>query len=340
MADLFESGVTFGAKSWHGKENNLQAGDDRRYSVQETIEAAGMNWGVTKLPLAIAAPRPAVLDRWGKVLKPADLHSPDLAGEIAAGAYGVFRTDRWECLATVGEDYTCLQNRQIFEQFQPYLDCRELSFESAGSLDGGKRVYVQARLNIDDGDIGGGDKVSPMLLIASSHDGSLATRVGFTPIRVVCANTLAAAVSRGGLLRVKHTAGQNDAMAAVMETVDIARQQFVANCEQYRKLIRVGISKADLSRYVKQVLGLPEGKERKDFSTRVLNQFDHICRLALHGRGQSASELTLWSAYNGVTEWTSHFRQKSSDDRKKSVWFGASAATNSKALELALTIAG
>lgn len=322
MAALFETGVTYGAKSWHGQENNLQADDARRFSVEGTIEAAGMDWRVAKMPLAIAA------------------GNGDVSGLPAEGAFGVFRTDRWECLATCGPDYTCLQNREIFQQFQPFLDCRELSFESAGSLDGGKRVYVQARLAVEDADIGGGDKVSPMLLIASSHDGSLATRVGFTPIRVVCNNTLSAAVSRGGLLRIKHTRGQHDAIAAVMETVDVARQQFVANCEQYRRLIRVGISKADLSRYVKQVLGMPEGKERRDFSKRVLNQFDRICHLALHGRGQSASELTLWSAYNGVTEWTSHFRQKSREDRQKSVWFGASASTNSKALELALTIAG
>jgi phage/plasmid-like protein (TIGR03299 family) len=340
MADLFESGVTYGEKSWHGKENNLAADDLRRYSVDGTMAAAGMEWTVAKLPLAIAKPRPAIVGPRGEIIRPADSHSPELAGEVAAGAYGVFRTDRWECLATVGEDYQELQNRQIFQQFQPFLDCKELSFESAGSLAGGKKVYVQARLNVEAADIGGGDRVDPMLLIASSHDGSLATRVGFTPVRVVCANTLAAAVAGGGLLKIKHTRGQGVAMEAVMDTVDLARRQFVANCDQYRKLIRCGISRDDLARYVKQVLGMDESKRREEFSTRTLNQYDRICQLALRGKGQSPGELTLWSAYNGVTEWTSHYRQTDREARKASVWFGASATTNSKALDLALSIAG
>jgi len=340
MAANFESGVTFGQVSWHGRENNLRPDDARRYSVAGCMEAADMEWRVGKYPLAIARPRAAVVNKRGDVLRPADTFSADLAGTEAVECYGIFRTDRWECLGMVGADYQELQNVEIFQRFQPYLDCKELSFESAGSLDGGRKVYVQARLNVDAADIGGGDRVDPMLLIASSHDGSMSTRVGFTPVRVVCANTLAAAIAGGGLLKVKHTKSQDDALTAVMETVDLARRQFVANCDQYRKLIRVGISRDDLAKYVKQVLGMDASKARTDFSTRILNQYDQICRLALNGKGNSPSELTLWSAYNGVTEWTSHYRQKSREDRKASVWFGASAKTNREALELALTIAG
>lgn len=318
MSHLFESGVTYGEKSWHKLENNLSADDGRRYSVDGTLAASGMDWQVAKFPLAIAGGH------------------GELSGTDATGCYGVFRTDRWECLAAVGEDYRCLQNVDIFKQFQPFLDCRALSFETAGAIDGGKRVFVQARLAQDDTDIGGGDKIKPMLLIASSHDGSLATRVGFTPIRVVCNNTLTAAVSRGGLLRVKHTRSQHDALDAIMETVDLARQQFAATCEQYARLQRCGISERDLQAYVKRVLGI---KDDDKPSTRTRNQFDKIIRCALYGKGNSRSELTAWSAFNGVTEWTSHYRQSSADARRKSVWFGASATTNAKALDLALELA-
>ncbi len=330
MAALFESGVTFGEKSWHGLENNLLSTDERRYSVAGTMAAAGMDWTVTKLPLVVAPGH------------------GDLSGTAADGVFGVFRTDRWECLAAAGADYQCLQNADIFAQFQPFLDCRELSFESAGSLDGGKRVYVQARLaceNINVGNGDGRDEVSPYLLIASSHDGSLATRVGFTPIRVVCNNTLSAACNSGRsqLLKVKHTRGQRDAISAIMETVDLARRQFVANCEQYRKLANMPIDRDTLASYVKQVLGIdPLERDRSKFSSRLMNQYDRVINLAVYGKGNPGrlADVTLWNAYNGVTEWTSHYRQKSADDRNKSVWFGASAATNSKALELALTLAG
>ncbi len=54
MADLFESGVTYGEKSWHEKENNLAADDPRRFSARESLEASSMMWGVTTLPLALS----------------------------------------------------------------------------------------------------------------------------------------------------------------------------------------------------------------------------------------------------------------------------------------------
>ena len=318
MAHLFESGVTYGEQSWHRREVNLTAADARRWSVEQTMAVAGMEWTVAKHPLAIAP------------------GNGDLSGTAADGVFGVFRTDNWQCLAACGADYRCLQNVEIFQQFQPFLDCRALSFESAGALDGGKRVYVQARLAADDHDIGGGDTIRPMLLIASSHDGSLATRVGWTLTRVVCNNTLAAAIGGGGLLRVKHTTGQREALAAIMETVDCARQQFTANCEQFARLQRCKISQRDLAAYVKAALQIDDAKKP---SPRIASQFDKVMRLALYGRGQSASELTAWSAYNGLTEWTSHYRQTSADARRKSLWFGTSAETNRRGLALALQLA-
>jgi hypothetical protein len=130
-------------------------------------------------------------------------------------------------------------------------------------------------------------------------------------------------------------------MTEVMKTVDIARQQFIANCEQYRRLAQLPIDGKTLSQYVKQVLGMDLELPRDKFSTRIMNQYDRIVNLAVYGKGQpqSVKDLTAWNAYNGVTEWTSHFRQAEAADRQKSVWFGASATTNQQALELALALA-
>lgn len=317
MAANYEAGVTYGERAWHGEDENRSADDSRRFSVEETIKA-GLDWSVAKKPLAIASTE------------------GDIAGTMAEGVFGVFRTDRWQCLGAVGSDYECLQNRDIFEQFQPFLDAGQLSFESCGSLDEGRRVFVQARLCQEDTDIGGGDTIAPMLLIASSHDGSLATRVGFTPVRVVCQNTLSAAVSRGGLLKIRHTKSQTAALDAVMKTCDVARQEFAATCEQYKQLQRLPIDRKTLEAYVRRVLEVKDGEK---MSSRKARSFDRIIRNALYGRGQSASELTAWSAYNGVTEWTTHSRQSDAKARQKSVWFGASAETNRKALGLALAIA-
>lgn len=323
MAANYDAGVTYGERAWHRQDENRAADDSRRFSVDETIKA-GLDWTVTKKQLAIAP------------------GSGDESGTIATDAYGIFRTDTtpWTHLGTVGPAYRVLQNREIFGYFQRFLDTGAIAFESCGSLDGGRRVFVQAKLCRDDFDIGGGDLIRPYLLIASGHDGLFSTRVGFTPQRVVCQNTLSMAISRGGLLKVRHTSGQKDALDTIMETVDLANQQFVANCEQYQKLQRCPITKDTLVKYVKHVLGIGEDQTRKDVP-RKAKQLDRIVSLALHGRGQSPGELTLWSAYNGVTEWVSHFRQPSAtpDKRLKSIYFGASRDTNETALAHALTLA-
>jgi hypothetical protein len=82
-----------------------------------------------------------------------------------------------------------LQNKDAFAWFQPFLDAREAALHTAGSLRQGSRIWVLAKLNRDPLVIAEGDEVEKFLLLSHGHDGSLAVRCGFTPVRVVCANT-------------------------------------------------------------------------------------------------------------------------------------------------------
>ena len=88
---------------------------------------------------------------------------------------------------------TILQNRDAFKWFQPFLDAKEAALHTAGSLREGSRIWVLAKLNRDPLVIAPGDEVEKFVLLSHGHDGSLAVRVGFTPIRVVVPNTLALA---------------------------------------------------------------------------------------------------------------------------------------------------
>jgi phage/plasmid-like protein (TIGR03299 family) len=91
-----------------------------------------------------------------------------------------------------------LQNDQAFQFFDPFVSSGLVTLETAGSLREGKRVWILARI-AENSDVGivGDDIVRKYLLLSNSHDGTTAVRVGFTPIRVVCANTLAMAVRNG-----------------------------------------------------------------------------------------------------------------------------------------------
>ena len=172
------------------------------------------------------------------------------------------------------------------------------------------------------------------------HDGSLAVRAGFTPIRVVCQNTLSMAHGSDAskLIRVKHTKDVLENLANIREVMDLANQQFEATAEQYRLLARKSINQADLRRYVKKVFKVEDDQEG---STRLKNIMEEIIGLAEIGRGNDLPSIrgTYWSAYNGVSEWLTYNRGRSEDNRLNSLWFGDSANTNRHALEVALDMA-
>ena len=93
-------------------------------------------------------------------------------------------------LGIVGPRFAVLQNKDAFGWFQPFLDAKEAALHTAGSLRGGSRIWVLAKLNRDPLVIAAGDEVEKFILLSHGHDGRLAVRGGFTPIRVVCQNTL------------------------------------------------------------------------------------------------------------------------------------------------------
>ena len=195
----------------------------------------------------------------------------------------VRRTSDSKVLGVVGPRYAPLQNQDAFDWFQPFLDAKEAALHTAGSLRGGSRIWVLAKLNRDPLVIAQGDEVEKFILLSHGHDGSLAVRAGFTPIRVVCQNTLSMAHGSDAskLIRVKHTKDVLENLANIREVMDLANAEFEATAEQYRLLARKSINQADLRKYVKRVLKV----EDEEGSTRSKNIMEEIVGLAEAGRG-------------------------------------------------------
>jgi phage/plasmid-like protein (TIGR03299 family) len=304
-----------GATPWHGLGTALEQAD--LYDWQRTCQKAGLDWDAELVPLVTA-------DTQAKVQNKA-----------------VRRTSDGRILGVVGPRYTVLQNKDAFQWFTPFLEAKEAALHTAGSLRQGSRVWVLAKLNRSPLVIAPGDEIEKYLLLSHSHDGSLAVRVGFTPVRVVCSNTLAMAHGSDAskLIRVKHTKDIHENLANIREVMDLANQQFEATAEQYKLLARKAINQADLRKYVKRVLKVEEGQEP---STRMKNVLEEITALAESGRGNTVPAVsgTFWTAYNGVAEWLSYQRGRTQANRLNSLWFGDSAAMNRQALETALEMAG
>lgn len=300
---------------WHGLGVNLNAPP----TIEEGIVAAGLDWTVGLKSLAT------------------------LDGE-AVDHKATYRLSDGKIFGVVGPGYRPLQNVEAFQWFQPMLDSGEVSLHTAGSLQGGKKVWVLAKVNRPALEIAEGDNVERFVLLSNSHDGTRAVRVGFTPIRVVCANTLRLAHDATGeankLVKVLHTKNALHALNGLREIMDVANAKFEATAEQYRKLAQFKVSRADMRKYVKIVLEVND-KEECDLPPQTMTKIREILCLAEKGKGNDNPAIrgTLWAAYNGITEYTGYEYGRSQDARLDSMWFGVNATLSQRALEVAITMA-
>jgi phage/plasmid-like protein (TIGR03299 family) len=303
----------FGDTPWHDLGTPLTTDD--LYDWKSVCVKSGLDWEAELVPLLTA-------DTQAKVEQQAVRRKTD--GRI---------------LGVVGKNYHVLQNREAFQWFQPFLDAKEAALHTAGSLQEGSRVWVLAKLNRSPLVIAPGDEVEKFILLSHGHDGSLAVRVGFTPIRVVCANTLALShrADASKLIRVRHSASIHESLANIRQVMSLANAEFESTAEQYRLLARKSINQADLRCYIKRVLKVEGDK----ISTRTMNMMQQITALCEFGRGNDLASVrgTLWTAYNGISEFLAYNRGHNQQNRLNSLWYGDSANMNKHALETALSMA-
>src|SRR3954454_18817402 len=176
--------------------------DERPRTLSAALEAARLTWTVVKEPLCRADGRPVV------------------------GHHATVCTDTDQVLGVVSDDYVVVQNRECFA-FLANLLGSELVFETAGSLWGGKQVFITAEL--PDHITVGGDEIRPYVVLSAWHTGTGAIRAMTTPVRAVCANTVRAALDRAtAVYRVRHvgdpTAQLHEARAVLGMTVDYYRR--------------------------------------------------------------------------------------------------------------------
>jgi phage/plasmid-like protein (TIGR03299 family) len=391
MAALFESGLfvqdgDFKAP-WHGLGKIVP--EDTRFNWYEAVVAAGMNWDVYKKPAGLMVgdrfhvpmtmvgtgdkkrevprrawtcrrmlvDRPVLDDKGEPMFRPVlDDKGEAVLEDGKPMVEPVLQSvEEEQYLGDVGGDYEIVQNEAMFQWFQPYLDSGEAFIHTAGSLNNGQWVWYLAKLNRESLQITDNDWVEKFLLLSSSHDGSKAVQIGFTPIRVVCANTLAAAHSckESKLLKVRHTKKVHMGMEEIRSAVNLMDQTFEATAAQYKRLASLKVSPADMVKYITLVLTNGKGLDEeasKSKLTGVTNKTVDILKLF---RGARNDGQTWWGAYNAITEYlTWHVGpegdkegQKTSalerrNNRLRSLWFdGPNADKSQLALDIAIEMA-
>jgi phage/plasmid-like protein (TIGR03299 family) len=323
MPAEFESGMFVKEPAWHGLGKVLENAPE---NAEQAIEAAGLDWGVGKYPL------------W--------LEDVDESGERVYNkfplSYAIVRESDKSILGSVGPQYTPVQNKEMFSWFDPFVESGECEYNTAGSLFDGAKVWVLAKINRQNMEVIPGDEITKFLLLSNSHDGKNAVRVGFTPIRVVCANTLAMAHNdkNSKLIRVRHSSKVMTNLNNIRETIDAVNEQFEATAEQFRVLANSHINQADLTKYVRVLMDVDVNIAESEISTRKKGLIDQVMKLiAKESDSNNRIKDTWWAAYNGWNTYTQHVYGRTAENRVDNLWFGGGVAENQKALSYALELA-
>jgi len=309
MAHMVETMANAGEVPWHGLGVRVPAD----LHPTQMLEKAGLDWTVRKVP-AYA----------------------EVAGErVAVGRSALVRDSDDSILDVVSDDWNVLQNHEAFEFFHDFVANGDMEMHTAGSLRDGQLVWALAKVN-DGFELFKGDQVDSYLLFSNPHRYGWSIDVRFTPIRVVCNNTLTLSLNTASknFVKVSHRRQFDGDM--VKETLGVAKEKLIMYREMAEFLGGRRYTGPKLVEYFKTVFPVTGGPEKKkEMSISASKALDVV-----HTQpGANFAEGSWWSAFNAVTYMIDHKLGRSQDNRLTSAWFGQGKKIKADALELAVKMA-
>jgi phage/plasmid-like protein (TIGR03299 family) len=315
MAHLVETMAYAGQVPWHGLGERVPAD----LSPRQMMRKAGVDWEVHKVPTYAA------------------MEGEDL---ISTGSSALIRSSDKKVLAPmVGEGWEPVQNSEAFDFFTEYCSAGDMEMHTAGSLNDGKMVWALAKVN-ESFDVLGEDRVDSYLLFSNPHQYGKSLNVRFTPIRVVCNNTLTMSLSATSKNEVALNHRRAFDPSMVKEQLGIAHEKFEVYKDASRFLASKRISKTDLVTYMNNVFEFGKTKGREVTKYEDLPRTAKAAFDVLESQpGANFAEGSYWQAFNAVTYLTDHELGRNADTRLQSAWFGVNQQRKVRAMNLALEMA-
>jgi len=223
--------------------------------------------------------------------------------QVKSNSFSTVRMDTGVVLGgALGNRYVVVQNKDAFDFFDQIVGSKEAIFETAGALGNGSTIFITAKLPkfIT---VAGTDTVENYVVLTMSHDGTGSIQAFFTPIRIVCNNTLNAALkNHTNRISVKHTLNAAEKLANRAKVWNMVNENLVAVGDAFNALAKVRITDEN----VKELLGLIfPGKqdENGEFSTRTENIHTAILENYHSHDTQKDFVGTGWGVYNAVTHY-------------------------------------
>ena len=316
MAHEVETMAYAGELPWHGL--GVEVSND--LTPQQMMKKAGVDWKVHEVESFV-----------------------EFNGEnIPTGQKSVIRETDGKILTNVGKDWHPCQNETAFEFFQEYVAAGDMEMHTAGSLKDGQYVWALAKVK-DSFDLFGGDQVDSYMLFSNPHVYGKSIDVRFTPIRVVCNNTLTFALNTIGkneqrAIKVGHRSAFNSEQ--VKDQMGIAHEKFAKYKEMAEFLGSKKFSVENMLNYYNTVFPLTSGSNEGNVEYKTLSTQAKNCVDSLHTQpGAEFAEGTWWQVFNGATFVTDHIQGRNADNRLHSQWYGQNQLRKIKAAEKAVEFA-
>lgn len=318
VKDGKEAMAYVGDAPWHKLGTKVEAA----MTSAEAIKAGGLDWNVEKRPVFFNSPN---------------------GYKTYTKKHVVVRMDEDIPLGVVGNVYRPVQNREAFSFFDAVIGAKEAVYHTVGALGQGERIWLLAKLPSECW-ITKEDKLENYVLLSNSHDGGSPLQIMNTPIRVVCQNTLNAAVGQSKEKHsLRHTASIGMKIDDVRRTLGIVDRQFQMLEQVGKHLVSKAANTAVVESLMRDLgLSLDETKE----STRKENIRNEILTRFQNGKGNAMASVrgSAWALWNGVTEYVDYARSARGEgadknlSRAESLLFGSGAKLKQKALDSLIEI--
>lgn len=305
--------------AWHG----LGVVFDHPMTSAEALAGAHLDWLVVQREVACIVPETIQTD-WGPV--------EQNRYQTIKGTLANCRADDGSVLGVVSDQYQVVQNIEAFRFLDELVENHEMEYESAFSLQGGKKVVLLARLPKVDV-IVPGDEVLRYLLLSLHHDGTGAIRFGPCAERVVCANTYAVALGEGGIkeydrldkdffksargreLAVTHKGDVESKLAQARDILTRANQRFDDYAERGKALVAHRMTPEEWDTYLDIMCPIldrrdPDWTEQREERLRKTREDIAMKYLLDECQRVPGVERTAWAAFNAVTQHIDHLPRR------------------------------
>lgn len=264
------------------------------FTAEEAMTVGHLGgWDVRKVPLSATEITPDGVTT---------IEVPDKWATVRTNPF----TGASEALGVVGNIWTPVQNEEHCETLNTLVEDSGAIFDTAGSLRGGREVFITMKLPRTLM-VGGVDRVDLNLAALNNHEGTGSFILLLTPTRVVCKNTQVAAIRNAqARYSIRHTKNARSNIAAAREALGLTFAYVDAFEAEAERMIQESLSAADFWTVLEDAWGADDDAtdRQKDNAKR---QLEDIMALFTDSPTNDAIRGTRWAAYQAITEYVDHF---------------------------------